>query len=247
MIDKHTHTHIHITYTHTHTRTFAAVFTEARNHIKEVHRRTVCRAHSLLYCVKNIYHPNSLISRLCQVIRTFVGYDLYGFILERFFLLIFVICFLYRINNYDHRNSLNSITDMVWTSITRHRTPEHGSWLRFSNNLIHSYICIWTNIIIGSMKRRNGDCGKSRKALKRNKSATEGIYWRYSSMVIGLWVLKKLNICYLFLVPYIIWSYSVFGLLLYYLIICCIFGLNTFGLFGFCFIKSSKESNIKDL
>jgi len=29
------------------------------------------------------------------------------------------------------------------------------------------------------MKRRNGDCGKSRKALKRNKSATEGIYWRY--------------------------------------------------------------------
>jgi len=30
------------------------------------------------------------------------------------------------------------------------------------------------------MKRRNGDCGKSRKALKRNKSATEGIYWRYT-------------------------------------------------------------------
>ncbi|XP_025414813.1 macoilin-1 [Sipha flava] len=40
------------------------------------------------------------------------------------------------------------------------------------------------------MKRRNGDCGKSRKALKRNKSATEGIYWSsvHYLKLFGIWL-----------------------------------------------------------
>ncbi|VVC28957.1 Hypothetical protein CINCED_3A008640 [Cinara cedri] len=40
------------------------------------------------------------------------------------------------------------------------------------------------------MKRRNGDCGKSRKALKRNKSATEGVYWSsvHYLKLFGIWL-----------------------------------------------------------
>ncbi|XP_050520452.1 macoilin-1 [Daktulosphaira vitifoliae] len=39
------------------------------------------------------------------------------------------------------------------------------------------------------MKRRNGDCGKSRKALKRNKSSAEGIYWSliHYLKLFGIW------------------------------------------------------------
>lgn len=103
------------------------------------------------------------------------------------------------------------------------------------------HICIWINII-GSMKRRNGDCGKSRKALKRNKSAAEGIYWRYLCLIVfASYQLIDANSMLLFLVPYITWNSSAFGSFWYYLIICCIFGLNTFGLFGFCFTELLKE------
>jgi len=41
------------------------------------------------------------------------------------------------------------------------------------------------------MKRRNGDCGKSRKALKRNKTAAEGIYWSsvHYLKLFGIWLI----------------------------------------------------------
>lgn len=65
------------------------------------------------------------------------------------------------------------------------------------------------------MKRRNGDCGKSRKALKRNKSATEGIYWRYIFAIgyLQLLILKLiLNSYYFFSVFSSVHYLKLFGI-----------------------------------
>jgi len=63
------------------------------------------------------------------------------------------------------------------------------------------------------MKRRNGDCGKSRKALKRNKSATEGIYWRYM-IAIGhnTILIVESNYYYIFVVSSSVHYLKLFGI-----------------------------------
>lgn len=141
--------------------------------------------------VKNVYHLNTLICCLCQVM---IGICWLWFVWIYFIFLFCNSCLLNAVavgHEFMIVRNLNSNT--TWTcpkAIHSTATKLHAfaapcSRLRFvffaRQSDSHFYICIWINTIIGSMKRRNGDCGKSRKALKRNKSATEGIYWRYIS------------------------------------------------------------------
>lgn len=190
-------------------------------------------------CEQFIYHPNILIFRLCQVIRICWLWIVWIYFRTTFFFLIFV--------QYFRLVSTRNIITIYIHDVKTEKVPLYHTPARtvldyvFYTSYSRFHICIWIQII-GSMKRRNGDCGKSRKALKRNKSAAEGIYWRYLYLIVSAsyWSIDA-NRTLLFLVPYIIWNSLAFGSFWYYLIIYYIFGLNTFGHFGFCFIESLKE------